>query len=52
MARTAKPELDKLKEKVQTLTVPELEILIGYAEAVLDTREALAVQKVAAEIKP
>ena len=45
MARTAKPELDKLKERVLALTVAEIEILIGYAEAVLDVREADAAKK-------
>lgn len=40
MARTAKPELDKLKEKILTLTQSELEILIAYAGAVLDVKES------------
>ena len=45
MARTPKPLLEKLKENVLQMSVPEIEILIGYAEAVLDVREADAAKK-------
>ena len=45
MARTAKPLLEKLKENVLQMSVNEIEILIGYAEAVLDVREADAAKK-------
>lgn len=52
VGRVAKPELDKLKERILLLSVPEIEILLGYAEAVLDVREADAEKRTVPSLPP